>query len=37
MDHSLYSHSLLISLPLMLFFGFHLILAPVPDKKLFGS
>lgn len=37
MDQSLYSQSLLISLPLMLFFGFHMLLARTPDKKVFAD
>lgn len=30
--HPIYSYSLCIALPLMLFFGFYFIFAPVPDK-----
>lgn len=30
--HPVYSYSLCIALPLMLFFGFYFIFAPVPDK-----
>ena len=37
MDQSLYSQSLLISLPLMLFFGFHMLFARTPDKKVFAD
>mgnify|MGYP003473650412 CR=1 FL=1 len=37
MDQSLYSYSLCISLPLMLFFGFHMLLARVPEKKIFSN
>ena len=33
MDETLYRSSLLIALTLMLFFGFHMLLAPVPEKK----
>ena len=33
MDQTLYHYSLCIALPLMLFFGFHLLLASVPEQK----
>lgn len=33
MDISLYHLSLITALPLMLFFGFHMLFAPVPEKK----
>lgn len=32
MDHSIYSYSLCIALPLMLFFGFYLLFGRTPDK-----
>ena len=35
--HPVYSYSLCIALPLMLFFGFYFIFAPVPDKAIFGN
>ena len=35
MDQSLYSQSLQIALPLMLFFGCHMLLSRTPDKKVF--
>lgn len=37
MNHILYSYSLCVALPLMLFFGFYFILAPVPDKAIFDN
>ncbi|MGN0069210.1 MAG: helix-turn-helix domain-containing protein [Prevotella sp.] len=37
MDQSLYLHSLYISLPLMLFFGFHMLFARTPEKKIFSN
>ena len=37
MDQSLYHYSLCIALPLMLFFGFHMLWAPVPDRKRFAN
>lgn len=37
MDQSLYSHSLIISLPLMLFFGFHMLLGRTPEKRVFAN
>ena len=37
MDQSLYRYSLYIALPLMLFFGFHMLLARTPEKKIFSS
>lgn len=36
MDTSLYHYSLYIALPLMLFFGFHMLFARVPEKRLFS-
>ncbi|MGN1239005.1 MAG: helix-turn-helix domain-containing protein [Muribaculaceae bacterium] len=36
MNQSLYHYSLYIALPLMLFFGFHMLFARVPDKKIFS-
>ena len=35
MDLSLYRYSLFMALPMMLFFGFHMLLARVPKKKIF--
>jgi hypothetical protein len=35
--HPIYSYSLCIALPLMLFFGFYFIFAPVPDKAIFSN
>ncbi|MGN0225371.1 MAG: helix-turn-helix domain-containing protein [Prevotella sp.] len=37
MDQSLYNYSLLLSLPLMLFFGFHMLLGRTPDKTIFSN
>ena len=37
MNPSLYHDSLNLALPLLLFFGFHMLLARVPDKKIFGN
>ncbi|MGN1256648.1 MAG: helix-turn-helix domain-containing protein [Bacteroidaceae bacterium] len=37
MDESLYHISLYLSLPLMLFFGFRMLFAPVPEKKIFAN
>ena len=37
MDQSLYRYSLYIAIPLMLFFGFHMLLARVPDKRVFSN
>ena len=37
MDLSLYRYSLLLSLPLMLFFGFHMLLGRTPEKKIFAN
>ncbi len=37
MDQSLYHYSLCITLSLMLFFGFHMLLARTPEKKIFDS
>ena len=37
MDQSLYRYSLYIAIPLMLFFGFHMLFARVPDKKIFSN
>ena len=36
MNQSLYHYSRYIALPLMLFFGFHMLFARVPDKKIFS-
>lgn len=37
MDQSLYHYSLCIALSLMLFFGFHMLFARTPEKKIFDS
>ena len=37
MNESLYSLSLIISLPLMLFFGFHMLFGRTPEKKVFAN
>lgn len=37
MDQSLYIYSLFLSLPLMLFFGFHMLFARTPDKQIFAN
>lgn len=37
MDQSLYSYSLCAAMPLMLFFGLHMLLARIPDKKIFSN
>lgn len=37
MNESLYSYSLCLALPLMLFFGLNMLLARVPDKKIFST
>ncbi|MGM9688006.1 MAG: helix-turn-helix domain-containing protein [Alloprevotella sp.] len=37
MDQSLYSYSLYAALPLMLFFGFHMLLGRTPEKKVFAN
>ena len=37
MEHSIYSYSLCIALPLMLFFGFYLLFGRTPDKAIFGN
>ena len=37
MNHSLYFYSLYRALPLMLFFGFHMLLARVPDRRSFSN
>ena len=37
MDQSLYSYSLCAAIPLMLFFGFHMLLARTPDKKIYSN
>ena len=37
MDPSLYSHSLHVALPLMLFFGFHMLLGRKPEKQIFKN
>lgn len=37
MNESLYSYSLHLALPLMLFFGFHMLIARAPEKKIFRN
>lgn len=37
MDYSIYSLSLCIALPLMIFFGIYFLLARTPDKAIFGN
>ena len=37
MNESLYHYSLSVSMPLMLFFGFHMLLARLPEKKIFSN
>ena len=37
MDHTLYSYSLCIALPLMLFFGFSFLVSKTPDKAIFEN
>lgn len=37
MDESLYQYSLSVSMPLLLFFGFHMLLARLPEKKIFSN
>lgn len=37
MDQSLYHYSLCIALPLMLFFGFHMLLARTPARQIFSN
>ena len=37
MDYAIYSLSLCIALPLMIFFGFYFLLARTPDKAIFGN
>lgn len=37
MEPSIYSYSLCIALPLMLFFGFYFLLAPTPEKAIFNN
>ena len=37
MDQSLYSQSLFLSLPLMLFFGFHMLFGRTPEKRVFAN
>ena len=37
MDQSLYHRSLQIALPLMLFFGFHMLLGRAPEKRIFST
>lgn len=37
MDHSLYSYSLCVALPLMLFFGIYFLLGRTPDKAIFSN
>ena len=37
MDQSLYRYSLMLALPLILFFGFHMLLARVPEKQIYSK
>ena len=37
MEPSIYSYSLCIALPLMLFFGFYFLLAPTSEKAIFNN
>ncbi len=37
MEPSIYSYSLCVALPLMSFFGFYFLLAPTPEKSIFGN
>ena len=37
MDQSLYSYSLCAAIPLMLFFGFNMLFARVPERKIFRN
>ena len=37
MDQSLYSYSLYVAIPLMLFFGCHMLLARVPEKRIYSN
>ncbi|MGN0213433.1 MAG: helix-turn-helix domain-containing protein [Muribaculaceae bacterium] len=37
MDQSLYRYSLCLALPLMVFFGFHMLFARVPEKRIFSN
>ena len=37
MDYSLYSYSLSVALPLMIFFGFYLLFGRTPDKAIFEN
>lgn len=37
MEHLIYSYSLCIALPLMLFFGFYFLFAPTPEKAIFEN
>lgn len=37
MNESIYHLSLCVALPLMLFFGGHMLFAPVPEKKIFAN
>lgn len=37
MESSIYSYSLCIALPLMLFFGFYFLFAQTPEKAIFGN
>lgn len=37
MEPSIYSFSLCIALPLMLFFGFYFLFAKTPEKKIFEN
>ena len=37
MDYSIYSYSLCVALPLMLFFGFYFLFAMTPEKAIFDN
>lgn len=37
MNHLLYSYSLCVALPLMLFFGFYFLFAKTPEKAIFEN
>ena len=37
MEHTIYSYSLCVALPLMLFFGFYFLFAKTPEKKIFKN
>ncbi len=36
-DYQLYSYSLCVALPLMLFFGMYFLFAKTPDKEIFDN